>query len=172
MDLHERYGHISFDTLKSLPEVQKYHGKLLPKCEACIAGKGFKPSARAKISNNRTTQLRSGPPLERIHADLIGPFKRWPSKKYALTMMDDFSQYCIAIPIHIKSDTKEKVKEWINLLENQTSCKVQSIQADWGGEFCNHDPTKWCKKRGIELEETVPHHSETNAIIERLNRTL
>ena len=87
-------------------------------------------------------------------------------------MMDDFSRYCIAIPIRAKNDTKEKVKESINLLENQTSNKVQSIQADWGGEFRNKDLEVWCKKQGIELKETVPHHSETNALIQRLNRTL
>ena len=168
MELHERYGHISFDTLKSLPEVaQKYHGKTAPKCEACIAGKSTKPPAK------RTEKpIRSNKPLEKIHADLIGPFKEWLGKRYALTMMDDFSRYCIAIPIRTKGDTKDKVKEWINLLENQTPHKVQSIQADWGGEFRNHDLTKWSKKRGIELKETVPHHSETNATIERLNRTL
>ena len=167
MDLHERYGHISFDTLKTLPEAQKYHGKTAPKCEACIAGKSTKPAAK------HYPETRSEQPLERLHADLIGPFKKqWLSKKYILTMMDDFSRYCVAIPIRAKSDTKEKVKEWISLLENQTPHKVQSIQADWGGEFQNHDLMKWCKNRGIELKETVPYHSETNAKIERLNRTL
>ena len=75
-------------------------------------------------------------------------------------MMDDYSRYCITIPIRAKSDTKEHVKEWIKLLENRVpgARKVQTIQADWGGEFRNHDLTKWCKKRGIELKETVPHH--------------
>ena len=170
MDLHERYGHISFDTLKSLPEGQKYHGKSAPKCEACIAGKSVKPSIKTP---KEQTRIRSKQPLEWLHADLIGPFaKEWLGKKYTLTMMDDYSRYCIAIPIRAKSDTKEKVKQWINLLENQTSHNVQSIQADWGGEFRNKDLEIWCKKRGIELKETVPHHSETNAIIERLNRTL
>ena len=168
MDLHERYGHISFDSIKSLPEGQKFRGIASPPiCEACIAGKSTKPPAR-----KAEKPIRSKQPLERIHADLIGPFKEWLGKKYTLTMMDDYSRYCIAIPIRAKSDTKEKVKEWINLLENQIPHKVQRIQADWGGEFRNKDLEKWCKKRGIELKETVPHHSETNAIIERLNRTL
>ena len=170
MDLHERYGHISFDTLKCFPEVaQKYHGKTAPQCEACIAGKSVKPSTR----KTGKTRIRSEQPLERLHADLIGPFaKEWLGKKYALTMMDDYSRYCIAIPIRAKSDAKERVKEWTSLLENQTPHKVRSIQADWGGEFRNKDLENWCKKRGIELKETVPHHSESNAIIERLNRTL
>ena len=71
MDLHERYGHISFDTLKSLPKGQKYYGKTAPKCEACIAGKSTKP-----ITKIKGTQIRSQKILERLHADLIGPFSK------------------------------------------------------------------------------------------------
>ena len=41
-----------------------------------------------------------------------------------------------------------------------------------GGEFRNTELSTWCKEKGIQLKETVPRHSETNAIIERLNRTL
>ena len=167
MDLHERYGHISFDTLKSLPEAQKYHKKPAPKCEACIAGKSTKPATK-------TCQgTRSEQSLERIHADLIGPFsKEWLGKKYVLTAMDDYTRYCTAIPIKAKSDTKNALREWIKMLETQSKAKVVYIQADWGGEFRNTDLASWCKKKGIQLKETVPRHSETNAIIERLNRTL
>lgn len=175
MDLHERYGHISFDSLKSLPEGRIYHGKPAPKCEACIAGKSVKPPARAHNGpNGKTTQLRSEQPLERIHADLIGPFsKEWLGKKYILTAMDDHTRYCTAIPIRAKSDTKGALKVWITMLENQCSPrKVMTIQADWGGEFRNSELKTWCQKKGITLKETVPYHSETNAIIERLNRTL
>ena len=49
---------------------------------------------------------------------------------------------------------------------------MAQIQADWGGEFRNTELSTWCKKKGIQLKETVPRHSETNAIIQRLNRTL
>ena len=168
MDLHERYGHISFDTLKSLPEGKIYQGKASPKCEACIAGKSTKPAAKA----NQGT--RSDKPLERLHADLIGPFtKEWLGKKYVLTAMDDYTRYCTAIPIKAKSDTKGALKEWIKILETQCNPhKVIQLQADWGGEFWNTELATRCKKKGIQLKETVPRHSETNAIIERLNRTL
>ena len=171
MDLHERYGHISFDTLKSLPAVaQKYHGKAAPKCEACIAGKSTKPPAKKA----EKTEIRSNQPLERIHADLIGPFyKEWLGKKYVLTAMDDYTRYCTAIPIKAKGDTKGALRAWIKMLETQCSPrKVIQLQADWGGEFRNTELSTWCKKKGIQLKETVPRHSETNAIIERLNRTL
>lgn len=88
MDLHVRYWHISFDTLKSLPEGQIYYTKATPKCEAYIGGKSTKPAAKSyKQKTPRSNQL-----LERIHADLIGPFtKEWLVKKYTLVMMDDYS---------------------------------------------------------------------------------
>ena len=173
MDLHKRYGHISFDTLKSLPEGQKFHGKTAPKCEACIAGKSVKPSAKPSKGSNGQTKIRSEQPLERIHADLIGPFhKEWLGKKYVLTAMDAYTRYCTAIPIKAKSDTKGALREWVKMLENQCKTKVIYLQADWGGEFRNTDLISWCKKKGIQMKVTVPRHSETNAIIERLNRTL
>ena len=173
MDLHERYGHISFDTLKSLPEGQKYHGKTAPKCEACIAGKSTKPPAKP-YKDGKKQLPRSERPLERLHADLIGPFtKEWLGKRYVLTAMDDYTRYCTAIPIKAKSDTKGALKEWIKMLETQCNpLKVVQLQADWGGEFRNTELATWCKKKGIQLKETVPRHSETNATIERLNRTL
>ena len=171
MDLHERYGHIFFDTLKSLLEGQKYHGKTAPKCEARIAGKSTKPPVRKA---EKTTRIWSEQPLERLHADLIGPFsKQWLGKKYILTVIDDHTRYCAAIPITAKSDTKTALTGWIKMIEIQCSLyTVVQLQADWGGEFRNTKLATWCKKKGIQRKETVSWHSETNAIIERLNRTL
>ena len=42
-DLYERYGHISFDTLKTLPEYPKDKTIKKPRCEACEKGKATKP---------------------------------------------------------------------------------------------------------------------------------
>ena len=116
--------------------------------------------------------VRANQILERLHADLIGPWKEWLGKKYALTIMDDYSRFCTAIPIHAKSDTKRALKEWITQIETLTNQKVATIQADWGGEFRNNDLQQWCTKRGITTKPTKAYHHETNAIIERLNRTL
>ena len=96
----------------------------------------------------------------------------WLGKKYVLTIIDDFSRYCIAIPIRAKSDTTEILKQAIKEIQLATGRKVKAIQADWGGEFKNGILNTWCKSKGIIQKETVAHHSETNAIIERLNRTL
>ena len=165
--LHERYGHISFDTLKSLPEAKGLSGPGTGTCTACLKSKSTNPPSKpSPVGPIRTTKV-----LERIHADLIGPLsKEWLGKKYILTIMDDFSRYCTAIPIHDKTQASEKTKEWILAMENITNNKTVFIQTDWGTEFNNLKT--WGTKRGTRTKETIPYHSETDATIERLNRTL
>ena len=85
--------------------------------------------------------------------------------------MNDYTRYCTAIPMKAKSDTKGALREWIKMLETQCKAKVAYLQADWGGEFRNTELASWCKKKGIQLKETILRHNETNAIIERLNQT-
>ena len=170
-ELHERYGHLPFPALKKLPEAKDIPPKEFAKaeCISCIKGKSTKPGARPSDLSTRTQEV-----LERIHCDLIGPMEtEWLGKKYVLTIIDDFSRYCIAIPIRAKSDTTETLKQAIKEMELATGGrKVRTIQADWGGEFKNGALNNWCKTKGIIQKETVAYHSETNAIIERLNRTL
>ena len=163
-ELHERYGHISFDTLRSLPEAK---GLLETEtCTACLKSKSIKPASKPSlIGTVRTSRI-----LERAHMDLIGSLKPWLGKEYILTIMDDYSRYCGAIPIRTKGEASEKAQEWILALETRTSEKTAFIQADWGKEF-NRLRT-WGTKRGTLTKETIPYNSETHAIIERLNRTL
>ena len=96
----------------------------------------------------------------------------WLGKKYVLTIIDDFARYCIAIPIQAKSDTTEILKQAIKEVQLATGRKVKIIQADRGGEFKHGVLDNWCKVKGIIQKETVAYHSETNAIVERLNWTL
>ena len=169
-ELHERYGHLSFPALKKLPEAKDIPPEEFARAECipCIKGKSTRPSAKPSDLSTRTQQV-----LERIHCDLIGPMEtEWLGKKYVLTIIDDFSRYCIAIPIRAKSDTTETLKQAIKEIQLATGQKVKTIQADWGGEFKNGALNTWCKGKGIVQKETVAYHSETNAIVERLNRTL
>ena len=169
-ELHERYGHLSFPALTKLPEAKEILPEEFAKaeCIACIKGKSTKPAARPSDIEIRTQET-----FERIHCDLIGPMEtEWLGKKYVLTIVDDFSRYCIAIPIRAKSDTTEVLKQAIKEMNLATGRKVKTIQADWGGEFKNRALDSWCKSKGIIQKETVAYHSETNAIVKRLNRTL
>ena len=133
-ELHERYRHLSFPALKKLPESKNIPQEEFTKaeCMACIKGKSTKPGA-GPSNLTRTHGI-----LKRIHCDLIGPMEtEWLGKKYALTIIDDFTRYCIAIPIRAKSDTTEILKQVIKEIQLATGQKVKAIQADWGGKFKN-----------------------------------
>ena len=75
-EMHERYGYISYDTLKTLPQFPKI--KQNPRCEACEKGKTTMPAAREQQQKIRTTQR-----LERLHVDLVAPITPvTPGKQY------------------------------------------------------------------------------------------
>ena len=142
-------------------------------CKACIIGKSPKPASLSKPEGPIGT--RATQPLETISCDLFGPMaKEWLGKTYVLTIINNYSRYCIAIPMRAKSDTKLKLQEVISTLDRSCSPthKVQSIQADFGGKFHSDELSHWCKTHEIKRKPTVPYHHKTNAIIEKLNCTL
>ena len=77
-------------------------------------------------------------------------------------------------PLKTKDETANALVEIVNILEKATDPQynVKFIQVDWGGEFHNKDLQTELRQRGIQLKETVPKHSETNAVAERANRTI
>jgi hypothetical protein len=117
-ELHERYGHISFDTLKALPKCPKINIKNKPRCKACEKGKATKPVA--KDYQKRAPKIRTSRPLERLHADLVGPiYPVTPGNlfKYLLIVTDDFSRYVTTKPLQKKSDTTKGLIEIIDAFE-------------------------------------------------------
>jgi len=128
-ELHERYGHISYDTLKTLPEYPKNAGKP-PRCKACEKGNATKtPSPKSKVGPIRTKQ-----PLERLHCDLVGPIKpATPGKQYQylLVVTDDYTRSMSAKPLRIKDETTNALVEIVNILEKASQHPVKMSQADW-----------------------------------------
>jgi hypothetical protein len=57
-ELHERYGHISFDTLKALPKCPKFNIKNKPRCKACEKGKATKPAAKNHQKRAQKSELQ------------------------------------------------------------------------------------------------------------------
>jgi len=175
ISLHERYGHISYDTLRTLPEFLKNKKEKI-RCEACEKGKATKPPSPKQPPQSRATKL-----LERIHVDLIGPIDTpTPGKqnKYLMMMVEDHSRYMVTHAIPTKGNAEDAFIVIINKLEKAVSSAherpihLSQIQADWGGEFRNSKLITELNQRGITLKETGTKHSETDAIVERANRTI
>jgi hypothetical protein len=100
-------------------------------------------------------------------------------QKSALSELHE--RYMTTKPLQKKSDTTKGLIEIIDVFEaacnprgkvKQVTSRVHQVQADWGGEFRNDNLKEKLRKRGIVFKETIPGHSETNAIIERTNRTI
>jgi len=127
-NLHERYGHISYNTLRTLPKFPKEIGKEKIRCQACEQGKATKRSAPKQPQEPQSTRL-----IERIHADLIGPIK--PSTlskeyKYLLNIIEDYSRYITVIPLRAKKDAGNALIKVINEMEAATNLRLSKIQAN------------------------------------------
>jgi len=144
LDLYKRDGHISFNTILSLPECPKPSPEWKePRCTACEAGKTTKPPSLKRKHAIRTTRS-----LERIHADLVESIKPVTSGnqyQYLLVVVHDHRWYVSVELLKRKNDAGDTLIEIINSLENATNLQTNQVQADWGGNFRN-------KELAIELK--------------------
>ena len=134
-ELHERYGHISYNTLCTLPEYPKAVGKEKIRCKACEQEKATRPNTPKQPQEPQSTRL-----MEWLHANLIGPIKPvTPSKeyKYLLNIIEDYSRYMMVIPLQTKIAASSALIKTINEMEAVTNLQLSKLQADQRGEFRN-----------------------------------
>lgn len=172
---HLRYGHLNFDSLKTLNDKSMVNGMSVDSnqdfdrnCEGCIMGKHHRQPFPKKAESSTTHML------ELIHSDVCGPMNinSVGGSKYFITFTDDFTRFVTVYMMKRKSEALEKFKEYVNLVEKQTGHKVKRLRCDNGGEYTSKAFVDYCKSNGIQRELTVPYSPQQNGIAERLNRTL
>lgn len=89
-----------------------------------------------------------------------------------MTMIDDFSRFTIVYLLKRKSEAEEKIKEYINLVQNQIGRKPKIIRADGGGKYSGSSLQQFLRDNGIILQQTVPYSPQQNGTAERKNRCL
>ncbi|OXA41923.1 Transposon TyH3 Gag-Pol polyprotein [Folsomia candida] len=108
---------------------------------------------------------------EQWHSDLIDLRKHHASndkKQWILTIIDCFSKYAWAVPIHNKrSTTVADAFEQI-ILKSKRKCK--NLQVDMGKEYYGEAFQKMAKKQNINVFSTFSEIK--NSVCERFNRTL
>ena len=112
---HLRLGHINIKRLERLSRLGPLkHLKVgtLPVCESCIEEKMTKRSFSGK-------GLRATEPLQLVHSDVCGPMSEAArgGYEYFVTFTDDYSRYGFIYLMHIKSETFEKLKEFVLVLK-------------------------------------------------------
>jgi transposase InsO family protein len=71
-----------------------------------------------------------------------------------------------------KSEAFDIFKNFKALVENESSCKIQCLSTDRGGEYTSNEFNDFCVTQGIKRQLTAAYTPQQNGVSERKNRTL
>jgi hypothetical protein len=115
--------------------------------------------------------ILAGAPFERVSIDLTGPHPRTPrGSVYILTCIDLFTKYAEAFPIPDK-----RAEVVARVLVEQIFCRYGTpltLLSDNGREFHSTILLQICNLLGIDKLRTTFYKSSTNALAERLHKTI
>ena len=165
---HSRLGHVNFDTLRKLINLE-----FIPKCNIDSNYK-CQVCAEAKLTRTSFHHVeRVTEPLDLIHTDVcdLKMCQTRGGKRYFITFIDDCTRYCHVYLLRSKDEAFEMFKQYKAEVENQLNKKIKSLRSDRGGEY--ESPfEEFCAEHGIIHQTTAPYSPQSNGIAERKNRTL
>nr|GEY20367.1 retrotransposon protein [Tanacetum cinerariifolium] len=171
---HRRLGHVNTYLIQSLASKELVRN--LPKIkfdqhfyDACKIGKQAHTSRKAKniVSTTRC--------LELLHMDLFGPsiVRSYGGNRYTLIIVDDYSRYTWTRFLKDKTEAFDQFKIYSKKIQNQLGCTIVSIRTDHGREFDNEVQSReFCNANGITHNFSALRTPQSNAIVERKNKTL
>ena len=147
-------------------------------CDACMWSKAkFKP--RPTSSHRKATRVG-----DRLHFDVFTSSVRSDDGcKYLLVVVDEFSGYIWAYGMRRRSETRKLIQLTVRVIEKKLSKRVNDIEYDNGvndvlgvsslrcdnaGENVLELMKKWCSKRGMTMETSVPHTPWQDGKAERM----
>ncbi|KAJ6733370.1 hypothetical protein OIU74_005177 [Salix koriyanagi] len=163
---HRRLGHPSSRILSLLASNKKVTCTSLRfdfQCQACPLGKSSRLSL-GPMGHKTST------PFELIFSDVWGPapFLSSDGFRYFVIFVDAHTKYIWYYPIALKSDVFAVFQQFQLLVERQFSCKIKTVQTDWGGEY--RKLNSFFKTIGIHHRLICPHTHEQNGTVERRHR--
>ena len=165
---HGRLGHVNYNTLRKLINMECLHKfQIYPnkKCEICVESKLTRTSFQSIE--------RSSEPKELIHSDIcdLKFIQTRGGKKYFLTLIDDRTRYCYVYLLRSKDEALEMFQHFKNEVKNQLDRKIKAIRSDRGGEY-EAPFGDFCSQHGIIHQTTAPYSPQQNGVAERKNKTL
>ena len=162
-EAHEKFGHWSNETLKSLGAFEQPKVK----CRACKIAK----STSRYFSKESASEA---PTVAHTIVTDVHMMNEYSNKgnRYILTFIDKNSRHLRVYFIKRKSDVTEKTKHFIQWVHTQRGIFPKNILSDGGGEYVTIDLRKHCDSLGINLTHSEAYSPQMNGIAERINRTL
>ena len=119
------------------------------------------------------TRLRAKLPLQRLHADLMGPFSEvsFGGSSYLLTMKDEASDFAWVVALKRKGQAAGEIVVIFRQLFNSMGKYPSELLTNQGTEFLG-ELTKFARDVGIVLTTTMPYSSQQAGRIERFNYTV
>lgn len=104
-------------------------------CETCIQCK------QTRDAFPRESFTNTGNKLDLIHTDVCGPLQLPTPRgnRYILTLIDDHTRYSHIYLIKHKSDVREKMIEFVNMMKTQHGIVPKVIRSDRGGEYMDNE---------------------------------
>lgn len=130
---HRRLGHCAFDVVEkalrscNIP-FNSMKSSLL--CHPCCIAKSHRLPYTPSVSQHTI-------PLSLIHSDLWGPapMNSRNGFSYYVTFIDHFSTFTWLYLLKSKGEVLSVFKSFKAMVENLLSCKIKTLQSDWGGEY-------------------------------------
>lgn len=169
---HARLGHVNIDAIVNSSKVidgieNVTRAKFF--CEDCNVNKMTRLPYPSRDPSERNFK-----PGECAWMDIAGKFPT-PSlggSQYFLLIKDDATGFRKVNFLKVKSEAASCVENYIEWIERQTGNKVKFLRSDCGGEFSGKAFKSFLAKKGITLQQTVPHCPQSRGRIEREIRTI
>ena len=129
---HSRLGHVNYDTLRrliNLNHIPTFQIDAKYKCGTYVEAK----LTRSSFQNvERHTE-----PLDLIHSDIcdLKFVETRGGNKHFITFVDDSMKYCYAYLLKSKDEAIENFVLYKNKVENQLNKKIKVLRSNQGGEY-------------------------------------
>jgi transposase InsO family protein len=142
-------------------------------CEGCVLGKMTRGRFAVRADHNKAKQ-----PLERVYADVCGPFPctaLGSGAKYFLLFIDEYSRYIWVYFLRTRSEVPGIIKQFTHESTRFTGKKLRRMicfQTDNAAEFMSKSVVEFYNIEGIIHQTSVPYDHEQQGLAERPNRTI
>ena len=162
-----RLGHINLNRINRLIKDSILDNLVLepmPVYESCVKGKMTMRPFPPKGS-------RSNDLLELVHTDMCGPIniRAHSGYEYFITFIDDHSRYEYVYLMHHKSNSFEKLREYMIEVEKQLGKPIKAIRSNRDGKYLTNEFIDHLVQNGILSQWSAPRMPQQNGIAEKRN---